>query len=154
MAKNLTNKTPKPATTLPTQQVATSKLPPNAFRDRNWGVLFISFVFVLSLVATLAVMFLTISTRLDVVPAALLMVMVEAWLVFSIPLYSKLAFWGGVIFILSFLFFAMPFLVLNLFPPYNAYTISFISISLLCFVIMFRERRLFLDKPARSKSNS
>lgn len=145
MAKNLTNKNPKSASTVSSQNTL-RKLPPNAFRDRNWGVLFICFVFVLSLVATLAVMFLTVSSRLDVVPAALLMVMVEGWLIFSIPFYSKLAFWGGAIFILSFLFFALPFLVLNLFPPYNAYTISFIIISLLCFVIMFRERDLFLNK--------
>jgi len=150
MAKNLINKNTKPVTTVP-KPATTVRSPSNAFRDRNWGVLFIGLVFVLSLIATLAVMLLTISTRLDVIPAALLMVMVEVWLIFSIPLYSKLAFWGGVIFILSFLFFALPFLALNLFPPYNAYTISFISVSLLCFVIMFRERRLFLNKSARSK---
>ena len=147
MAKNQIKTSEKGQTFPDNNQNAHSISKHNALRDRNWGVLFLALVFLLSLVATIAVMLLTIGTRLDVIPAALLMVAVELWLIVYLPFYSRLAFWGGVIFIISFLFFALPFVALNLFPPYNAYAIAFIVISLVCFLIMFRERRLFLDKP-------
>ena len=156
MAKNLAK---KQATESPPIKADASAGPmplrrPNAVRDRNWGVLFVSFIFVLALIATLAIMVITIGTRLDVIPAALLMVLVELWLIIELPMYSKLTFWGSVIFILSFLFFALPFVALNLFPPYNAYGIGFIVVSLGCFVVLFRERHWFLERPTPAKAKA
>jgi hypothetical protein len=150
MAKNLAKKQATESPSVKIKKASSSEggsRRPNAVRDRNWGVLFVSFVFVLALIATLAIMVITIGTRLDVIPAALLMVLVELWLIIELPMYSKLTFWGSVIFILSFLFFALPFVALNLFPPYNAYGIGFIIISLVCFGVLFRERRWFLERP-------
>lgn len=152
MAKNVVNKKQSSAN-IQSETTEVKVARRNAFRDRNWGVLFVSFMFLLSLIATLAVMFFTIGTRLDVIPAAMLMVVVELWLMASLPLYQKLTFWASVIFILSFLFFAVPFVALNILPPaFNAYAIVFMIISVACFIILFRERNLFLEQAKPPKA--
>jgi hypothetical protein len=121
----------------------------SAFKDRNWEVLFVTLVFFLSLVFTVIMVLVSVSEDVfRIIPAAALLAMVELWLLLSVPFYSKISFWGGIIFIATFLFFAVPAVVLNFLP--TSWTLvmwAFIVVSVICFVIMFRQRAHFLPPP-------
>ncbi len=122
----------------------------NAFHDRNWEVLFVCFVFLVSLIATVGMVLISAFDPLNdspyrILPAAALMIMVEIWLVFSLPFYNKLAFWGAIIFLGTYLFFAVPFAFLGLLPTaINIGVIAFIVISLICGLLLYRQKNLFL----------
>ncbi len=128
--------------------------PRNAFRDRNWEILFVTFVFLVSLLATIGMILISVfdprnsDNQFRIIPAASVMLLVEFWLVFSLPFYSKISFWGGVIFLATYLFFAIPFLYYQLLPGLvNLGAGAFVVISLLCGFLLFRQRELFL-RPA------
>lgn len=90
--------------------------------------------------------------KLRIIPAASVMVMVELWLIFYLPRYDKLAFWGAVIALATYLFFAVPFLFLGLLPPLLALVGSaLVLISLLCGLLLFRQRARFFPRlPAKT----
>jgi hypothetical protein len=121
----------------------------NAFSDRNWEVLFIIFVLLISVVATGVMVLVSVQQEVfRIIPAAALLAMVELWLLFTVPLYSRLSFWGSLIFIATFLFFAVPAAVLNLLPDiWIVITWLFVVVSGMCFVLMFRQKALFLPLP-------
>jgi hypothetical protein len=138
-----------------TEKPATSTRPVarNAFRDRNWEVLFVAFVFLVSLIATVGMVLIAVldpqnDNRFSIIPAGALMLLVEVWLVFTLPFYGRLAFWGAIIFLATYLFFAVPFAYLGLLPgAVNAGAIIFSIISVVCGVLLFRQRELFLKPP-------
>lgn len=134
----------------------------NAFRDRNWEVLFVSFIFLVSLLATIGMVLISVfdpkntDNQFRIVPAASIMVMVELWLVFSLPFYSKISFWGGIIFLATYLFFAVPFVYLGLLPGVLGVGIGVFSVvALLCGLVLFRQRERFLRRatPAADEQN-
>jgi len=143
MAKNLSEKQIKVKVARPAAS--------NAFKERNWEVLGVSFVFLISLLATVGMVLISIfdpqneGNQFRIVPAAGLMVLVELWLVFSLPFYSKISFWGGIIFLATYLFFAVPFLFLQLLPGLiGVGTGIFSVIALICALLLFRQRERFL----------
>jgi peptidoglycan/LPS O-acetylase OafA/YrhL len=127
----------------------------NALRERNWEILFVALVMLVSLLATVGMVLVSVfdpknaDNQFRILPAACLMMLVELWLIFSLPFYSKMAFWGGVIFLATYLFFAVPFVFLGLLPGnFMIAAVLFIVISLVCLLLLFRQRELFL-RPAR-----
>ncbi|HEX2916730.1 MAG TPA: hypothetical protein VH186_38570 [Chloroflexia bacterium] len=134
----------------------------NAWQARDYETMFVTLVFLLSLLATLWMVLVSVTgpdpdTRLRIVPASAVMVMVEAWLIFSLPVYSKLAFWGSLISLATFLFFAVPFIFLGLLPDSLDFAAIFFSlIALVCGLLLFRQRERFLPPPTpvqRSRQN-
>jgi hypothetical protein len=121
----------------------------NAFKERNWGILFVTFIFFLSSVATLAMVLVSVTEDVfRIVPAAALLGMVEVWLMFTLPFYWKLSFWGSLIFLATYLFFAVPVVALNLVPGvWLAIIIALIVASVACFIILFVQRYLFIPRP-------
>jgi hypothetical protein len=126
----------------------------NAFKRKDWETITVTIVFGLSLVATIWMVIVSAQEAVfRIIPAAGLLVLVELWLIFTIPVYGKLAFWGALIFIATFLFFAVPFAALGILPPeFNLLTIAFIVVSLVCVLLLFRQRDLFLNKPEKKKA--
>jgi hypothetical protein len=71
-------------------------------------------------------------------------VIVEVWVFITLPLYSKLAFWGAVLSLATYLFFAVPFVFLGLLPDAVSLGAAiFIIISLVCGLLLFRQRDRF-----------
>ncbi len=126
-----------------------SKAGKTAWRERDWETLFVVAVFVIALLATVWMILISISdsdpdNKFRIVPAASLMLMIEAWLIFTLPFYGKLAFWGAVISIATYLFFAVPFVGMGLLSGGFAIGIGlFIVVSMLCLLLLFRQRERF-----------
>jgi|GEM_PF-2438604 len=121
-----------------------------AFSDRNWEVvLVIAFVFLISIGLTGAMVLISVGENVyRILPAAGLLVMVGLWLTLTLPFYSKLSFWGTIIFIATYLMFGIPFVFLGLLPlAWAIAAIIFIIFGTASFLIMFRQRRLFLPPP-------
>lgn len=144
MAKNLTNAS--------AEKVRSA--PHNAFRDRNWEVLFVCFIFLVFLLATIGMILISVfdpkntDNQFRILPAASLVILVDLWVMLSLPFYSKLSFWGGIIFLATYLFFAVPFVFLGLLPDTLWLGIAvFIVISLVCMLVLFRQRERFLRPP-------
>lgn len=128
----------------------------NAFKDRNWEVLLVSFVFLISLLGTLSMVLVSVfdpqntDNQFRILPAASIMVMVELWLIIYLPFYGKLAFWGAYIFLATYLFFAAPFAFLQLLPGTLGLAADFfIVVSLVCGLLLFRQRAIFLQAPSK-----
>lgn len=128
---------------------APKKTRQNAWRAKDWETLFVAFIFLVALVATLWMIFVSITgndpdNRFRIVPAASLMLIVEIWLFITLPLYSKLAFWGAVLSLATYLFFAVPFVFLGLLPDAVSLGAAiFIVISLVCGLLLYRQRDRF-----------
>jgi hypothetical protein len=128
--------------------------PTNAFKERDWKTLFVTGVFGLSFLATVAMCYISVTSgadndnRFNIIPAAAVMFMVEIWLVLTLPVYGKLAFWGALITLATFLFFAVPFAYLGLLPTewaIAAYVFSVISV--VCGIFLYLERNRFIPPP-------
>lgn len=140
MAKNIAIKN-RPAP-ISVQPVVTAKN--NAIQDRNWSVLAICSVFVASLLASLATIVASIQANVTLALVALIMVLVQGWLIFGLLHYSKLSLWAGLTFIVCFWFFALPCLLLNVLPPmFNAFGTVLLAVSLLPFFLLIWQRRRF-----------
>lgn len=138
MAKNLAqNQTKAPPL---------KRQPRNAFRRRDWETLTVAAVFLLSLLATIWMVLVSVQGETyRIIPAASLLALVELWLIVYLPFYGKLAFWGALIFIGTYLFFAVPAVTFNILTTEVAIIVGgFIVVSLLCLVLLFRQRALFL----------
>ncbi len=143
----------------PVSQTSASSGPArrNAFARRDWETLFVVATFVVSLLATLAMVLVSVTdkepdNRFRIVPAASIMVMVELWLLVYLPFYGKLAFWGAVISLATFLFFAVPFIFLGLLPTsYTVGGIISIVMSLLAGLFLFRRRERFFPPAPPTK---
>jgi hypothetical protein len=128
----------------------------NAFKRKDWETLTVTFVLAVSFLATLWMMLISLQGEAyRIIPAAFLLALVQIWLIVYIPVYGKLAFWGAIIFVATYLFFAVPFVVLGILPPeFNFYALVFIVVSLICLLLLFRRRALFLNKPVAKSSKS
>lgn len=132
----------------------------SAWRNRDWETLFVVGVVGLILIGTLWMVVVSVAdsdpdNKLRIVPAAAVMVMVEAWLIFYLPRYDKLAFWGTVIALATYLFFAVPFLFLGLLPTTLAVAGSvLVTVSLVCGVLLFRQRERFFPALVSAKTPS
>ncbi len=129
---------------------ATKKPRHTALSDRNWEVvLVIVYVFLVSIGLTGGMVLISVGENVyRILPAASLLVMVGVWLTLTLPFYSKLSFWGTIIFIATYLMFGVPFVFLGLLPMVWAIVaVLFIIFGVACFVIMFRQRNLFLPPP-------
>ncbi len=108
----------------------------------------------LILAGTLWMVFISVTdsdpdNNLRIIPAASVMVMVEVWLLVYLPRYDKLAFWGAVIALATYLFFALPFLFLGLLPTTLAIVgTGLVVISLLCGLLLYRQRGRFFPLPS------
>lgn len=133
------------------EPVEYSKKP--AWRNGDWETLFVVGVLGLILLATLWMVLISVTdsdpdNNLRIIPAAAVMVMVELWLIIYLPRYDKLAFWGAVIALATYLFFAIPFLFLGLLPTGLAVAGSaMVVISLVCGLLLFRQRERFFPVP-------
>ncbi|MBN9390442.1 MAG: hypothetical protein J0I20_20605 [Chloroflexi bacterium] len=122
---------------------------PTAWRNHDWETLFVVGVIGLILLATLWMVLISVTdsdpdNKFRILPAAAVMVMVEVWLIFYLPRYDKLAFWGTVISLATYLFFAVPFLFLGLLPTTLAVAGSILCvICLICGILLFRQRNKF-----------
>jgi hypothetical protein len=122
---------------------------PTAWRNRDWETLFVVGVIGLILLGTLWMVVISVTdsdpdNKFRILPAAAVMVMVELWLIFYLPRYDKLAFWGTVISLATYLFFAVPFLFLGLLPTSLAVVGSVLAvICLVCGILLFRQRNKF-----------
>ena len=130
-----------------------------AWRNRDWETLFVVGVVGLILLGTLWMVLISVAdsdpdNKFRILPAAAVMVMVEVWLIFYLPRYDKLAFWGTVIALATYLFFAVPFLFLGLLPTTLAVVGSvLVIVSLLCGVLLYRQRDRFFPLPAKTKAS-
>lgn len=133
-----------------------------AFAQKDWETLFVTGFFVVCLLATfwMCFVYITDSTdpnrdRFQILPAAIVMVMVEVWLIWGLPIYDKLVFWGAFIGLGTYLFFAVPFIFLGLLP--TTWSVVGIVLSLLSLVsgfFLFRQRTRFLPPaPPRRPAN-
>ncbi|MDB5078467.1 MAG: hypothetical protein JWP00_391 [Chloroflexi bacterium] len=160
----MATKTPPPTHTSgqkPAEYTQTGQPAKTAWRKGDWETLFVVGVLGLTLLATLWMVLISITdsdpdNKFRILPAASVMMMVEIWLIWYLPRYDKLAFWGAVIALATYLFFAVPFLFLGLLPP--TLTIagtSLVIISLLCGLLLYRQRERFFPlpppKPSRKK---
>ena len=120
----------------------------NAVAGRNWGVLFIVLMLVLSLIGDGAmVLIATGDDVFRIIPAASLLALTQVWLILSLLFYSKLAFWGTAIFLMTFLTVAAPMAWSGYLPnDWLAVVVPAIALSVVCGVILFRERALFLTE--------
>lgn len=127
----------------------------NAFKRRDWETLAVTGLFIISLLATIWMVIISIlGDAFRIVPAAGLLALVEVWLIFYVPVYSKLSFWGAFIFIATYLFFAVPFAGMGILPPeFNLINIVFIVLSLMACLLLFRQRDLFLKKPTKKTAS-
>lgn len=125
-----------------------------AWRNGDWETLFVVGVLGLILAGTLWMVFISVTdsdpdNNLRIIPAASVMVMVEVWLLVYLPRYDKLAFWGAVIALATYLFFALPFLFLGLLPTTLAIVgTGLVVISLLCGLLLYRQRGRFFPLPS------
>jgi hypothetical protein len=126
----------------------------SAWRRRDWETLTVVGLFVLALLATVWMILISVTdnrsdpgNQFRIVPAASLMLMVEIWLILTLPFYGKLAFWGAIITIATYLFFAVPFVGMGLLSGPFAVGISIgIFASLIGLLLLFRQRDRFLHK--------
>lgn len=131
-----------------------------AWRNHDWETLFVVGVIGLILLGTLWMVVISVAdsdpdNKFRILPAAAVMVMVEVWLIFYLPRYDRLAFWGTVIALATYLFFAVPFLFLGLLPATLAVTGSvLVVVSLLCGVLLFRQRERFFPLPPSTKTST
>ncbi len=122
----------------------------NAWQVRDWETLFVTLVFLIALLATIWMIFISVTdkepeNRFRIVPAGSLMIIVELWVMLTLPFYSKLAFWGSIISLATYLFFAVPFVFLGLLPTELSIGAGiFIIISLVCCIMLIRQRDRFL----------
>ena len=131
-----------------------AKISTNAWQRRDWETLAVVGVFVIALLATVWMILVSVgdaesdaSNRFRIVPAASLMLMVEIWLMLTLPFYGKLAFWGAIITIATYLFFAIPFVGMGLLSgPFSIGISGGIGLSLVCLLLLFRQRDRFLHK--------
>jgi peptidoglycan/LPS O-acetylase OafA/YrhL len=130
---------------------------PTAWRNRDWETLFVVGVIGLILLATLWMVLISMTdsdpdNKFRILPAAAVMVMVEVWLIFYLPRYDKLAFWGTVISLATYLFFAVPFLFLGLLPTALAVAGSVLAvICLVCGILLYRQRDKFFPVATSSR---
>ena len=133
----------------------------NVWQQRDWETLFVTGVVVVSLLLTLWMVYVSVTdpvpdNRYRIVPAASIMVMVEIWLILTLPVYGRLAYWGMVISIATYLFFAVPFTILNILPAgFAVGTTSGIVASAVCGLLLFRQRdRFFPPAPPAPRRKS
>lgn len=147
----MATKSPPPTRTSREEPAEYLKKP--AWRNGDWETLFVVGVLGLILVATLWMVLISVTdsdpdNNLRIIPAAAVMVMVELWLIIYLPRYDKLAFWGAVIALATYLFFAVPFLFLGLLPTTLAIVgTALVIISLLCGLLLYRQRERFFPLP-------
>ena len=142
-----------PPPTRPSREEPVEYPKKSAWRNGDWETLFVVGVLGLILLATLWMVLISVTdsdpdNNLRIIPAAAVMVMVELWLIYYLPRYDKLAFWGAVIALATYLFFAVPFLFLGLLP--TSLTIAgaaLVVISLVCGLLLFRQRDRFFPAP-------
>lgn len=133
---------------------------PTAWRNRDWETLFVVGVIGLIMAGTLWMVVISVTdsdpdNKLRILPAAAVMVMVELWLIFYLPRYDKLAFWGTVIALATYLFFAVPFLFLGLLPVALAVAGSILGvICLVCGLLLFRQRAKFFPAPPPARTST
>src|SRR5689334_9182525 len=129
---------PSPPAKQPTFEPGYTPPRPNAWQGRDWETLFVALVFLIALGVTAWMIFISVTgtdpdNRFRIIPAAGLMLLVELWVFVSLPLYNKLAFWGAVLSLATYLFFAVPFVFLGLLPDGVMIGAGiFIVISLVC----------------------
>ncbi len=152
--------TTKPPPTAPKPgETATEFNRQTAWHSRDWETLFVVGVVGLILLGTLWMVLISVTdsdpdNKFRIVPAAAVMVMVEVWLIFYLPRYDKLAFWGTVIALATYLFFAVPFLFLGLLPVTIAVVGSvLVAVSLLCGYLLYRRRARFFPLASSAKAS-
>ena len=152
----MATKTPPPARTSREEPAEYPKK--SAWRNGDLETLFVVGVLGLILLGTLWMVLISVTdsdpdNKLRIVPAAAVMVMVELWLIIYLPRYDKLAFWGAVIALATYLFFAVPFLFLGLLPTALAVAgVALVIISLVCGLLLFRQRHRFFPLPTTKPS--
>ncbi len=153
------SQTLKPEADLKAPQTAKKPKGKNAWQLRDWETLFVAGIFLIALLATAWMIVVSITdpvpdNRYRILPAASLMIMVELWVMLTLPFYSKLGFWGAVLSLATYLFFAVPFVFLGLLPDAFSFVGAvFIVISLIAALLLFRQRdRFFPPPPVRPRS--
>ena len=154
----MATKTPAPAQK--PDNISPAYTRPTAWHNRDWETLFVVGIIGLLLAGTLWMVVIAVTdsdpdNKLRILPAAAVMVMVELWLIFYLPRYDKLAFWGTVISLATYLFFAVPFLFMGLLPAALAVAGSVLGvICLACGILLFRQRDKFFPALASTKTSS